>query len=405
MTNAYDPTLVEDLLAFLDEEAGNRAEACVIDHPVTDEKFNEIATYSAAPRILATRLREAMPATASFESSPAVPETGGAIRETGNILSNWYCAYIARRVANMLAENGVITHRDRATTLIQTELRSCTQRPATPAPQDAREIAERLRFIAKDNDRASQAVRAAVELCRKEVSELSTENPEVQALRLKIFAALELPTINLRGTGVELDRIAAALTRDRASRPARWWPIHRYGNELVTGPAFDSLEHLRSAREGNVTTLGAFSSEGNLWNAPRGEQNAANNFREAYESMRENVRLIDIAMHGEEGAAKSPSACDLIEPARMLRQRVARLTAERDRFRAAHIKILFAAKHYDGRRNGRYTLDWSTTRGRDFALLSAEAVGLRVAADGTIDPAELAALYAGEHLTPTEDTK
>ena len=42
---------------------------------------------------------------------------------------------------------------------------------------------------------------------------------------------------------------------------------------------------------------------------------------EAAASSRNNVRLIDIAMHGEEGAAKQASACDLVDPARILRER------------------------------------------------------------------------------------
>lgn len=40
------------------------------------------------------------------------------------------------------------------------------------------------------------------------------------------------------------------------------------------------------------------------------------------------AREIDVAMHGEEGAAKQASLCDLVEPARMMRERVAALEAE-----------------------------------------------------------------------------
>lgn len=53
------------------------------------------------------------------------------------------------------------------------------------------------------------------------------------------------------------------------------------------------------------------------------------------------AREIDVAMHGEEGAAQQPSLCDLVTPARDLRKTVARLTAavetaERERDEARH---------------------------------------------------------------------
>ena len=40
------------------------------------------------------------------------------------------------------------------------------------------------------------------------------------------------------------------------------------------------------------------------------------------------AREIDVAMHGEEGAAKQASLCDLVEPARMMRERIAALEAD-----------------------------------------------------------------------------
>jgi|SRR6266850_1821597 len=45
-------------------------------------------------------------------------------------------------------------------------------------------------------------------------------------------------------------------------------------------------------------------------------------YKEAYEDGRRNLRRIDVAMHGEAGAALSPSGCDLIGPAEDLRKRV-----------------------------------------------------------------------------------
>lgn len=64
-------------------------------------------------------------------------------------------------------------------------------------------------------------------------------------------------------------------------------------------------------------------------------------------SKRENARAIDVALHGEDGAAAQPSLCDLIEPARRMRERAeaaeamnAALTAERDEARELHRQYL-----------------------------------------------------------------
>jgi hypothetical protein len=54
----------------------------------------------------------------------------------------------------------------------------------------------------------------------------------------------------------------------------------------------------------------------------------AQDYEQVLASKRENIRLIDVAMHGEDGAAKQPSGCDLIEPARWLRERAEKAEAE-----------------------------------------------------------------------------
>jgi hypothetical protein len=41
--------------------------------------------------------------------------------------------------------------------------------------------------------------------------------------------------------------------------------------------------------------------------------------REVHEDHLRLVRVLDVALHGEEGAAKQASLCDLVEPARKLR--------------------------------------------------------------------------------------
>ena len=48
-------------------------------------------------------------------------------------------------------------------------------------------------------------------------------------------------------------------------------------------------------------------------------------YEDAMADKRRLAREIDVAMHGEEGAAKQASLCDLIEPARMMRERIAAL--------------------------------------------------------------------------------
>jgi len=47
--------------------------------------------------------------------------------------------------------------------------------------------------------------------------------------------------------------------------------------------------------------------------------------QEVIDDYRRLTRELDIAMHGEEGAAKQASLCDLIEPAKRLREKVAAL--------------------------------------------------------------------------------
>ena len=43
-------------------------------------------------------------------------------------------------------------------------------------------------------------------------------------------------------------------------------------------------------------------------------------YKSAYEDTKRLARLIDIAMHGEEGAAEQASLCDLVGPARQMRE-------------------------------------------------------------------------------------
>ena len=43
-------------------------------------------------------------------------------------------------------------------------------------------------------------------------------------------------------------------------------------------------------------------------------------YKAAYEDTKRLARLIDVAMHGEEGAAEQASLCDLVDPARQMRE-------------------------------------------------------------------------------------
>lgn len=77
------------------------------------------------------------------------------------------------------------------------------------------------------------------------------------------------------------------------------------------------------------------------------------------------TRELDVAMHGEEGAAKQASLCDLIEPARRLRAEVERLRKEINtpeivdfvkavQLEAAHQRERWGTEHDDGKT----TADW-----------------------------------------------
>jgi hypothetical protein len=74
----------------------------------------------------------------------------------------------------------------------------------------------------------------------------------------------------------------------------------------------DYIEHCHVSHDTLVSQIEALTAE-------------RDDYRQAYESVRENVRKIDVAMHGEDGAAQQASACDLIAPAKALRQRAERL--------------------------------------------------------------------------------
>ena len=52
---------------------------------------------------------------------------------------------------------------------------------------------------------------------------------------------------------------------------------------------------------------------------------------EAAASVRKNIRLIDIGLHGKDGAAKQASACDLVGAAESLRQKLKDRDAEIER--------------------------------------------------------------------------
>jgi hypothetical protein len=67
--------------------------------------------------------------------------------------------------------------------------------------------------------------------------------------------------------------------------------------------------------------------------------------QEAYDDTKRLARLIDVAMHGEDGAAKQASLCDLVGPASDLRAKLAASEAARNR--AALDAAPQAAEHYD----------------------------------------------------------
>jgi len=61
-------------------------------------------------------------------------------------------------------------------------------------------------------------------------------------------------------------------------------------------------------------------------------------YEEVLADKRRLTREIDVAMHGEEGAAKQASLCDLIEPAKRMRAEIQRLR-ESLRNAADHLDI------------------------------------------------------------------
>jgi len=63
-------------------------------------------------------------------------------------------------------------------------------------------------------------------------------------------------------------------------------------------------------------------------------------YEEVLQSHRKNVRALDVAMHGEEGAAKQASLCDLIGPARDIRAQAAKDAATIAGLREGYQKIL-----------------------------------------------------------------
>ncbi|MGC0054572.1 hypothetical protein ACNSPG_16165 [Brucella pituitosa] len=63
-------------------------------------------------------------------------------------------------------------------------------------------------------------------------------------------------------------------------------------------------------------------------------------YEEVIADKRRLTRLLDVAMHGEEGAAKQASLCDLIEPAKQLRADNAALTARVKELENSRAEIL-----------------------------------------------------------------
>lgn len=66
---------------------------------------------------------------------------------------------------------------------------------------------------------------------------------------------------------------------------------------------------------------------------------AERDYAESLAGIQANVRAIDVALHGEAGAARQASACDLIDPARLMRER-AEAAEERMREAEATLQVL-----------------------------------------------------------------
>ena len=102
-------------------------------------------------------------------------------------------------------------------------------------------------------------------------------------------------------------------TRDTLGEDMAFWANHQNAeNCRKTADALESQPaELTRLRERNAELDGIVAD-----------------YEQALESKRKNTRDLDIAMHGEDGAAQQASLCDLIEPARRMRARIAELETE-----------------------------------------------------------------------------
>lgn len=96
--------------------------------------------------------------------------------------------------------------------VVPTVYHSGTVFPA-PAPAGVEEAAE---FVAKTAEDVHAAIRSALKLCQIPASECLDENLDRQKLRLSVFRALEMPTINSGQAAITARRLAAMLARSNA---------------------------------------------------------------------------------------------------------------------------------------------------------------------------------------------
>lgn len=117
-------------------------------------------------------------------------------------------------------------------------------------------------------------------------------------------------------------RIRSALAPSDAM-PVAW--MHGYPNST-------SLTTTRPKNDEGWTPLFAHPAPSVPPPGEVGELTIAD-YEEVLADKRRLTRELDIALHGEEGAAKQASLCDLIEPAKRLRETVTAQAAERDDYR------------------------------------------------------------------------
>ncbi|WP_112308999.1 hypothetical protein [Pseudogemmobacter bohemicus] len=69
-------------------------------------------------------------------------------------------------------------------------------------------------------------------------------------------------------------------------------------------------------------------------------------YKEAYLDTKRLAREIDVALHGEEGAAQQASLCDLVHPAREMRERLAALTPQPDAGMESLVRVVMTIRQY-----------------------------------------------------------